>query len=80
MWPYAGVDFNSPYLIVNSVVSYPLHYNRKGVERWRSLQLVEHIFICLLISKTEFLCKHKYKELGGKGSVLTHTYYSMYSE
>jgi hypothetical protein len=23
MGPYAGVDFNSPYLIVNSVVSYP---------------------------------------------------------
>jgi hypothetical protein len=23
MGPYAGVDYNSPYLIVNSIVSYP---------------------------------------------------------
>ncbi len=26
MGPYAGDDFNSPYLIVNSVVRYPPHY------------------------------------------------------
>jgi hypothetical protein len=50
--PYAGVDFNSSYLIVNSVVSYPPHYKVKGVEWGRSLLLVEHICICLQISKT----------------------------
>jgi hypothetical protein len=33
MGPYAGVDYNSPYLIVNSVVSYlpPLQRGRGGV-------------------------------------------------
>jgi hypothetical protein len=57
MGPYAGVDYNSSYLIVNSVVSYPMdnihpHYKGTGVELRRSLQLVEHICICLLIFKT----------------------------
>jgi hypothetical protein len=61
---YAGVDYNSLYLIV----SYPppLKYKGKGVEWERFLLLVEHICICLLTSKTGFLCK-KYKEGGGKG-------------
>ncbi len=33
MEPYVGVDYNSPYLIVNSVVIYPplLHRERGGV-------------------------------------------------
>ncbi len=52
---------------VNFVVSYPTPYKGKGVEWGRSLLLVEHIFICLLISKTGFLCKQKYREGGGKG-------------
>jgi hypothetical protein len=35
MWPYVGVDYNPPYLIVNSVVSYPppLQRKRGGVEK-----------------------------------------------
>jgi hypothetical protein len=43
-----------PYLIVNSVIVYPPHYKGKRVEWERSLLLVEleHICICLLISKT----------------------------
>jgi hypothetical protein len=52
---YAGVDCDSPYLIVNSVVSYttpPPPHKGRGVEWGRTLQLVEHICICLLISKT----------------------------
>ncbi len=44
MGTYAGVDYNSPYLIVNSVVSYPPPcYKRKGVEWGKSLLLVYHI-------------------------------------
>jgi hypothetical protein len=58
MGPYAGVDYNSPYLIVNSLVSYSPHYKGKGVDLGRSLLLVEHICIYLLISKTGFfLCE-----------------------
>jgi hypothetical protein len=30
MGPYAGVDYKSPYLIVNSVVSYPPPLQREG--------------------------------------------------
>ncbi len=54
--------------VFNSVVSHAIHpcYKRKGVECGRSLLLVEHISIYLLISKTGFLCKNKYKEGGGK--------------
>ncbi len=50
--PYVGVDYNSPYLIANSVVGcvHPL-YKGKGGQWGRSLLLVEHICICLLISK-----------------------------
>jgi hypothetical protein len=66
MGPYARVEYNRTYLIVLSVVSYPSHYKGKGVEWGRSLLLVEHICICLQISKTGFLCKHKYRE-GGRG-------------
>jgi hypothetical protein len=51
MGPYAGVDYNSPYLIVKFVAIHP-HYKGKVVELGRSLLLVEHICICLLISKT----------------------------
>jgi hypothetical protein len=29
MGPYAGVDYNSPYLIVNSIVIYALHTHYK---------------------------------------------------
>ncbi len=45
--PYAGVDYNSPNLIVNSIVSYPIHphYKGKRVEWGKSLLLVEHICI-----------------------------------
>jgi hypothetical protein len=56
MEPYAGVDYSSPYLIVNSVVSYTYNTQEegKGVEWGRSFLLVEHICICLVISKTGF--------------------------
>ncbi len=55
MGPNAGVGYNSLYLIVSSVVSYPPPLQReRGVEWGRSLLLVEHICICLLISKTSF--------------------------
>jgi hypothetical protein len=50
MEPDGGVDNNSPYLIVNSVVSYPI-LQRERVEWGRSLLLVELICICLLIFK-----------------------------
>jgi hypothetical protein len=43
------------------------NYNGKGVEWGKSLLLFEHICICQLISKTGFLCKHKYREGGEKG-------------
>jgi hypothetical protein len=42
------------------------HYKGKEVDWGSSLLLIEHIFICLLISKAGFLCKHKYKDGGGK--------------
>jgi hypothetical protein len=56
MGPYARVDYNSPYLIVSSIV-YPPPLHREGVEWGRSLLLVKHISICLLISKTIFYVK-----------------------
>jgi hypothetical protein len=38
---YAGVDYNSSYLIVNSIVSYPYpHYKGTGAEWEKSLLLV----------------------------------------
>ena len=42
---YAGVDYNSNYLIVYFIVSYP-------PPQQRSLLLAEHFCICLLIFKT----------------------------
>jgi hypothetical protein len=43
MGPYAGVDYNSPYLIVNSGVTIHNHYKGKCVEWGSSLLLVENI-------------------------------------
>ncbi len=60
MGAYARVEYKSPYL--NYVVSYPPPLQRE--EGWI---LVGHICICLLISKTGFLCKHKYREGEGRG-------------
>ncbi len=34
-WTYAGVDYNSPYLTVNSVVSYPPLLTRERGEVWK---------------------------------------------
>jgi hypothetical protein len=46
MGPYAGVDKSTPRSAIHP------HYKGKAVEWGRSLQLVEHICICLLIPKT----------------------------
>jgi hypothetical protein len=62
MGPYAGVDYNSPYLTVNPVVINPSP-PQKGVEWERSLLLVEHSGICMLISKTP----NMKRERGGRG-------------
>jgi hypothetical protein len=61
-YPMLELTITSPYLIVNSVVGYLPPLQKKGVEWGRSLVLVEHICICLRISKTVFLGKHKYSE------------------
>jgi hypothetical protein len=53
MEPYAGVDYNSHYLIVNSEVSYPSPIQRE-MDWGRSLLMAENTCICLLISKTVF--------------------------
>jgi hypothetical protein len=47
MGPVAGVDYNSPYLIANSVISFPplLQW-----ERWSGEDLS---YICLLIPKQQ---------------------------
>jgi hypothetical protein len=52
--PYAGVDYNSAILIVNSsqLSTPPLQRERGGLGRSLLPVLVEHIIICLLISKT----------------------------
>ncbi len=50
--PYAGVDYSSPYFIVNSAVSYPPLTTKDKGWSGETLLLVEHICICLLISKT----------------------------
>jgi hypothetical protein len=49
MGPYAGVDYNSPYLIVNSAVSYPPPLQGKGVE-WGNLSywLSTFVSVCLI--------------------------------
>jgi hypothetical protein len=46
MGPYAGVDKSTPRSAIHP------HYKGKAVEWGRSLQLVGHICICRLISKT----------------------------
>jgi hypothetical protein len=50
--PRLTIVYNSSYHIVNSVVREDLSYRMSN----------EHICICPLISKTRFLCKHKYRE------------------
>jgi hypothetical protein len=71
MGPYAGVDYNSPYIIVNSLVSYPPHYKGKGVKWGRSFLEVEYICICLLISKSTNRKREEYGEVVGNGGGLT---------
>jgi len=70
MGPYAGVDYYSPYLIFNSLamqLSTPTT-KRKGVEWGRSFQLVEHVCMCLLISKTTIRkIRESTEKGGGKG-------------
>ncbi len=66
MEPDGGVDNNSPYLIVNSVVSYP-YYRGTGVEWGRSLLLVELICICLLIFKITKRKRESTEKGEGKG-------------
>ncbi len=72
MGPYEGADYNSYYLIVNFVVSYqpPLQRERGGVGG-RSSPLVEHIWICLLISKITKRNRESTKKRGGRGSELS---------
>jgi hypothetical protein len=67
MGSYAGVDCNSPYLIVNSVVTYPppLQRERGGVRKIYPIGGA-HLYLSAF-SKTGFLCKHKYGEGGGRG-------------
>jgi hypothetical protein len=69
MRPYAGlwVDYNSLYLIVNSIVIFPRPLQRvNGVVEWgRSVLLVEHLCICLLFSKTNNRSTEKGEERGG---------------
>jgi len=61
---YAGVDFNSPYLIVNSIASYPPPlYKGEEVQWERYLLLVVHICNCMLIFKTAT----RKRESTGKG-------------
>ncbi len=72
MGPYAGVDYNSLYLLVNSVVSYPFHthYKGKGAEWGRSFLLVEHFCINLLIPKQP-IGKRRVPRRGREGGELT---------
>ncbi len=62
MGPYAGVDYNSPYLIVHFVVSYPPPLKRKRdgvVSGW------VHLYLSANFQNQFFLCKHKNREGGG---------------
>jgi hypothetical protein len=52
MGPYARVDYNSHYLLVNSVVSYPSHCKGKWVGWGIFLQLVEYIGISKTTNRT----------------------------
>jgi hypothetical protein len=52
MGPSAGVDYNSHYLIANSVASYPSPLQREMVGWGRFLQLVENIGISKTTNRT----------------------------
>jgi hypothetical protein len=55
---YAVADYNSSYLIVNSVVNYPPPlYKGKGWSKEDLSYWFAHICICLLISNTGFFMK-----------------------
>jgi hypothetical protein len=46
MGPYAGVDYNSSYLKVNSVVSYPPPLQRDGVEKISPINISMFLSVC----------------------------------
>jgi hypothetical protein len=64
----AGVDFNSPFLIVNSVVSYP---SPLQTERGRLGKISPicwaHLYWSANFQNRFLLCKHKCREEGEKG-------------
>ncbi len=64
---YAGVDFNSPYLIVNSIVSYPTPPLQKERDIVGKISPIGWAHLYLLISKTGLLCKHKTEKGEGRG-------------
>jgi hypothetical protein len=58
MGPYAGVDFKSPYRIVNSIVSYPFKLQKgSGVEKISPL--VEHMLYLSAKFQNWFLLKER---------------------
>jgi hypothetical protein len=71
MGPYAGVDYNSLYLylIVKSTPWSAIHpqFKGKGVDWGRSFLLVEHVCICLLISK-QTIGKGRVRRREGEGA------------
>jgi hypothetical protein len=64
--PYAGVDYYSPYLIVNSVVSYPPPLQREwgGVAK---LAVVELFCICLYFQNRFFYVNTRTEKGEGRG-------------
>jgi hypothetical protein len=62
MGPYAGVDLSHSQLRYSAIQPY---HKGTGVDWGKSLLLVEHICICLLISKTGFYV-FMYRKEGGK--------------
>ncbi len=74
MGPYSGVDYDSPYLIVNSIVSYPTPLQRERGEvgkispYWLSN---EHVCMCLLIPKTTLRKRESTEKGEGRGWELT---------
>jgi hypothetical protein len=52
MGPYAGVEYNSPYFIVNYVVSYPPPTAQGKGWSWEDLSYRLSTYVCLLILKT----------------------------
>jgi hypothetical protein len=68
MGPYSGVDFNSPYLIVNSVDNFPpqLQRDRGGVGKI-SLKGWAYLYLSANFQNCFFLCKHKYCTEKGEG-------------